>query len=123
MPIWDDIRRGARAVLDESNKLGRVGRLKGQVRSLEATLGDRIYELGTQVLELHRRNELHHYELDQLFVEIQSLQRELREREAEIDQLSGHDRPGRSQAACPDCGGPVTTADRFCRKCGANLRG
>jgi hypothetical protein len=123
MPIWDDIRRGARSVLDESNKLGRMARLKAQVRSLEATLGDRIYELGTQVLELHRRNELHHYELDALFVEIQSLQRELREREAEIDGLTGHEPAGKGRAECPDCGAAVTGADRFCRKCGASLRG
>jgi len=118
MPIWDDIRRGAQSVVD-------VARLKAQVRQLEATLGDRIYDLGTQVLELHRRNELHHYELDQVFVVIQGLQRELRERESELEQILGREgqTAARGRAACPDCGAAAGAEDRFCRTCGAALRG
>lgn len=124
MAIWDDIKRGAQSGLDEVTKLSKVAKLKGQVRNLEATLGDRIYDLGTRVLELHRRNELHHVELDQIFVDIQTLQRELREREAELAGLQGKAAPAKTEAAeCPDCGAKLQPADRFCRHCGADIRG
>jgi len=127
MAIWDDIRRGAQTVVDESQKLAKAARLKGQVRQLEATLGDRIYDLGTRALELHRRNELHHCELDTVFAEIQALQRELREVESGLDQLTGQAgaaaRRSGERPTCPDCGARLTEADRFCRHCGAKLAG
>lgn len=125
--VWDEIRRGAQSMLDEGQKVPRWARLKAQVKGLETELGDRIYDLGTRTLDLHRRNELHHYELDEMFVEIQNLQRELREVQDEVDELmSGWRIPGAEPAVretCPDCRKPVKPDDRFCRSCGASLKG
>lgn len=124
MAIWDEIKRGAQSSVDSVQKLGKAAKLKAAVRNLEATLGDRIYDLGTRVLELHRRNDLHHVELDQLFVDIQTLQRELREREAELGTLVGKPAPVKADSAvCPDCGAKALGTDRFCRHCGVDLRG
>lgn len=124
--MWDEIRRGAQSVMDEGQRLARATRLKAQVKGIETALGDRLYDLGTRVLDLHRRNELHHYELDQVFVEIQNLQRELRDKQAEVDELLGQraaaPRPG-GAGLCGDCGGAVRPDDRFCRQCGADLKG
>lgn len=124
MTIWDDIRRGAQVVKDETERLGRVAKLKAQVRLLESELGDRVYDLGTRALELHRKNELHHYELDEIFVEIRALQRKLRDTEMEIDALAGSAEPPEGgRASCPDCAAAVRPDDRFCPSCGGRLTG
>lgn len=123
MDLWDELKRGAQSIVDEGSKLGRMTRLKAQVRGLEAELGDKIYDLGTRALELHRRNELHHYELDELFAEIQTMQRELREREAEIEAMAGREADATARGTCPDCQQKVVEGDRFCRACGYRLKG
>ena len=129
MPVWDDIRRSAESLIDESSKLGRIAKLKTQVKGLESELGDKVYDLGTRCLDLHRRNELHHTELEELFVEIRVLQREIKDRESEVDELTSAWRAGSGGAkpaareACPDCGGSIRDEDRFCRHCGYDLKG
>lgn len=125
MDVWDDLRRGAKSVVDESQRLARVARLKGQIKALELKLGERLYDLGTRTLDLHRRNELHHFELDETFVELEGLQRELREKEREVESLLRLVLPRARPAGetCFDCGGRIAPEDRFCRACGADLKG
>ncbi|MBI5831204.1 MAG: zinc-ribbon domain-containing protein [Armatimonadetes bacterium] len=123
MDLWDELKRGAQSIVDEGSKFGKMAKLRSQVRGLEAELGDKIYDLGTRSLELHRRNELHHFELDELFAEIQAMQRELREREAEIEAMAGREPNAAASGACPDCGQKVVEGDRFCRGCGYRLKG
>jgi hypothetical protein len=128
MPVWDDIRRSAESLIDDSSKQGRILKLKMQVKGLESELGDKVYDLGTRCLDLHRRNELHHTELEELFVEIRVLQREIKEREEEAAELASAWRTGGSgkpvtRDACPDCGGSIRDEDRFCRHCGYDLKG
>ncbi len=121
---WDEIKRGAQTVMDESQRLARVMRAKTQIKVLEASLGDLVYDLGTRALDLHRRNELHHHELDEIFVEIKGVQREIREKQAEIDACTAVGKSSRRPPVtqCPECGRPVVDSDRFCRECGADLR-
>lgn len=125
MSLWDDVLRGAQSVVDESQRLARLAKLTAETRSLEGQLGELVGDLGTRVLELHRRNELYHVELDKLFVEIEALQQQLREKEAEAAALKGRP-PGPRGAElperCPDCGEKTTERDRFCRHCGLDLR-
>lgn len=125
MTFWNDLKRGAQVVVDEGQRMTRVTKLKARQRALELQLADLVRELGLRVVELHRRNELHHHELDELFVEIQTLERELKQRGEEVEELT---RPsaGRADAArpsCPACGGDIRAADRFCRHCGEPLQG
>lgn len=124
MTFWDDVRRGAQTVVEEGQKVGRLARLKARVRALEDQLGELIHQLGTKALDLHRRNELHHHELDELFVAITALQRELRERQEEINMLLGRRRTDAFELPeCPACGGVIHAGDRFCRHCGQHLTG
>ncbi|MBI2302183.1 MAG: zinc ribbon domain-containing protein [Armatimonadetes bacterium] len=124
MTVWDDVRRGAQSVVEGGQGLVRAARLKAAIRALEAELGEKIRDLGTRVLDLHRRNELHHYELDEIFVSIQALQRELADKTAEVDALLAPGRAGgKPGAGCPDCGAEARPGDRFCRNCGCALRG
>lgn len=128
MPVWDDIRKSAESLLDEGAKIPRYAKLAAQVKGLENELADKIYDLGTRALDLHRRNELHHTELEELFVEIRVLQREIREREEELEALRLAWRGDSGRAApvaerCPDCGGGIRDEDRFCRHCGYDLKG
>lgn len=125
MSLWDDVVRGAQSVVDESQRLARLAKLAQERRALEGQLGELLGHLGTRVLELHRRNELYHVELDKLFVAIESLQKLLSEKEAEAAALKGRAPGGRSAEAldrCPDCGENVLPSDRFCRHCGLDLR-
>ncbi|HAZ64003.1 MAG TPA: hypothetical protein DCZ72_10400 [Armatimonadetes bacterium] len=121
MDIWDEIKRGAQSVFDESTRFGRQARLRLQARTLEDELGDLIFDLGTRALELHRRNELHHFELDETFAAILAKQRELRTAEAEIEQMAGREGATTQPGTCPDCRQPVVEGDRFCRGCGLRL--
>ncbi len=124
MTIWDDLRKGAQSVVDEGQRLTKLARLKARVKELENELGDRIYDLGTRALDLHRRNELHHFELDEIFTEIKGIQREIREQQRVLDGLAA--RPAAAQSTadrCPDCGRPTDELDRFCRNCGHDLKG
>ena len=123
MAVWDDIRRGAQTVVDESSRLARVARLKAHIKGLEGDLGERVHDLGTRALDLHQRNELHHIELDQIFVQTHNVQRELKDCQDEIETLMASWRPPAApRTACPDCRSPVRDEDRFCRHCGADLR-
>jgi len=127
MPVWDDIRKSAESLLDEGSKIPKYAKLAAQIKGLENELGDKVYDLGTRALDLHRRNELHHTELEELFVEIRVLQREIKEREEELEALKLAWRAETGRAAvresCPDCGGVVRDEDRFCRHCGYDLKG
>lgn len=126
MAVWDDLRKGAESLWDEGAKLPRYARLAARIKALENALGEKIYDLGSRALELHRRNELHHTELEELFVEIRALQREIRDRQDDLQALKATGRSGAGAAAaarCPDCGGAVTDSDRFCRQCGYDLKG
>ncbi len=127
MPVWDDIRKSAESLLDEGAKIPRFAKLSAQIKGLEGELGDKVYDLGTRALDLHRRNELHHTELEELFVEIRVLQREIKERHEELEALkfvrSADGGRAALREACPECGGTIRDDDRFCRHCGYDLKG
>lgn len=124
MSLWDDVRRGAQTVVDESQRLTRLARLAAELKGLESELADLLYELGTRTLELHRKNELYHVELDELFVDIEGLQRSVHEKEAEVAALKDRGSAGRAEAEghCAECGAESKPGDRFCRHCGSSLR-
>ncbi|HIE52030.1 MAG TPA: zinc ribbon domain-containing protein [Armatimonadetes bacterium] len=132
MSLLEDVRRGAQVAVREAQRLAKIGQLRLSISALENKIGDKVYELGLRALELHRRNELHHYELDDIFAELAALQRELREREEELEHLSPRWREerrpfweegeeGAGLEYCPKCGARTNPADRFCRSCGARL--
>jgi ribosomal protein S27AE len=134
----DDVKRSAQEVGREARRYVQGGRLRLEINALEGKMGESIYELGERCLELHQRNELHHFELDDIFADLSELRRETEEKQKLLEELThrrakdeeedfgyvvGDDEEGlpTEKRFCPECGSKVRSSARFCSQCGARM--
>lgn len=134
----EDVKRSAQEVGREARRYLQVGKLRLEINALESKMGEAIYELGERCLELHQRNELHHFELDDIFADLAELRREIEEKqnrlaeasrsrqsvvEEDFDYVVGgeEEEAPTDKRFCPECGSKVRPAARFCSHCGTRL--
>ncbi|MCC7493005.1 MAG: zinc ribbon domain-containing protein [Fimbriimonadaceae bacterium] len=122
MEVWDDLRRGARAVVDEGRRLGEVARLKAQLALLEGRRQDRLADLGRAAMELQAQGTLQHEGLTAASSAVAAVDTELAALQAELAALTAEAPPATGRS-CRGCGEPAAGGDRFCRQCGAPLQG
>jgi hypothetical protein len=114
--------------LAEADRKRKQNLLQQQVRDLHTQEAQAITSLSGQVLALHEAGTLTQPELISLCRNVDEIRAQLREREAELEQLlpSSSQPPPPStaspdEARCPKCGVAVLTGAAFCQSCGAQL--
>ena len=134
----DEVKRGAQEVGREARRYVQTGKLRLEINSLEGKMGEVIYELGERCLELHQRNELHHFELDDIFADLAELRREAEDKRKQVegflhsfpadaedeDFIAGEEEDESVPAEkrfCPECGSKARDSAQFCSHCGSPL--
>ena len=134
----DDFKRSAQEVGREARRVVQKGKLGLEINALEGKMGEVIYELGERCLELHQRNELHHFELDDIFADLAELRREVEDKRKQVegfipsfpaaeedeDFIGGEEDEEsipEGKRFCPECGSKVRDAAHFCSHCGSPL--
>lgn len=121
-----------RQQLAEADRKRKVSLLQQQIRDLQTQEAQAINSLSAQVIALHEAGTLTQPELVSLCRNVDEIRKQLRDREAELQQLQPPPpqpapvQPGSSPVTaagphCPKCGVPVVADAAFCQSCGTRL--
>jgi RNA polymerase subunit RPABC4/transcription elongation factor Spt4 len=126
MGFLDSLRKGADRAQLEANKLVRINRVQSQINTLKQQIQQRIVQLGEKTLELHRTKQLSEPDLVALCEGIIALEKEITEKEAEIEAIKQEVLPEGVAAApatyghiCPQCKINLPQEADFCPNCGS----
>jgi RNA polymerase subunit RPABC4/transcription elongation factor Spt4 len=124
---------GLRARLAEADRKRKVSQIKQAVGDLRNQEAQAINALSAQVLALHEAGTLTQPELVSLCKGVDDIRKQIRDKEAELEQLQPAQPPERQTVAaqnavqppeparlrCPQCGASVLEGAAFCQNCGA----
>jgi len=111
----------------EADRKRKIGLVKEQLRDLQGREAQAINALSAQVWALYEARTLTQPELISLCRNVEEIRAQIREKEAELEQLQPPPQPAavevRAGPRCPQCGVTVVPGAAFCQACGARLTG
>lgn len=126
------IRSGAETLMQETKELTKVGKLKVEVLSLENERAKKFEEIGRLAHTLYKEGgtieQLHeHFEaIDEIEAKIDAKNKEIEKAPAEevqkAESVSTPQDEAASRMYCTQCGALASEDDKFCSKCGNQLR-
>jgi hypothetical protein len=115
---------GLRHRMAEADRKRKLNTIEQQLRELQEKEAQAINALSAQVLALHEARTLTQPELVSLCKGVDDLRAQIKEREAELEQLQPAPVEAPKPVAeprCPSCGVAVVVGAAFCQTCGAPL--
>lgn len=115
----------------EADRKRKIGLVKEQIRDLQGREAQAINALSAQVWALYEAGTLTQPELVSLCRNVEEIRAQIKEKEAELEQLQPPPVPPARPAVagaqagprCPQCGAAVVPGAAFCQACGARLAG
>ncbi len=112
---------GLRQRMAEADRKRKINQIKKQIRELESLESQAINSLSAQVLALHEAGTLTQPELVSLCRGVDEIREQIKEREAELEQLQPSPPEPTVENRCRSCGVIVVAGATFCQTCGASL--
>lgn len=112
---------GLRGRLAEAERKRKVNQIKQQIRDLQSREAQAINALSAQILALYEAGSLTQPELVSLCKGVDEVRAQIKEKEAELEQLQPPQPEPKAEARCPNCQAPVVAGAAFCQTCGTRL--
>lgn len=126
MEFLESMRKGAARAQLETEKLLRINRVQREINALKQRIRQRTLQLGEKSLELYRAEELSESALIAICEGIVTLEKEIAEKEVEIEAIRLESLPEEIVAApatyghlCPQCKISLPEEAVFCPNCGS----
>lgn len=84
MALWDKVKRGVERAADEAEKQAAIARLNLEMKGVKGDINNRLENLGQIALDLYRKGDIDHPDLEKLVVEITELEAKVGELEKQI---------------------------------------
>ena len=84
MPVLDQLRRGVATARSKANQKMRINRVQGEIKGIRREIQAVREKIADGVIELHQKGDLSHQELADLCTEIDGLNAQITEKEAQI---------------------------------------
>jgi RNA polymerase subunit RPABC4/transcription elongation factor Spt4 len=107
--------------LAEAERKRKVSQVKQQIRDLHSQEAQAINSLSAQVLALYEAGTLTQPELVSLCRGVDEIRAQIKDRDAELEQLQPPQPEPKAEASCPQCAAIVIAGAAFCQTCGAQL--
>jgi hypothetical protein len=115
----------------EAERKRKISLVKGQIKDLRTNEAQAINALSAQVLALHEAGSLTQPELASLCKGVDEIREQIKEAEAELEQLQPPPPPAEplpsepdapdTAARCPKCGAITVSEASYCQSCGAQV--
>ena len=84
MAFWEQLKRGVSRAADEAEKQATIARLNLEIKGVKGNIREKLEDLGQVALELYRKGNIDHPDLEKLVVEIGNLESRVEEIEKQI---------------------------------------
>jgi|SwirhisoilCB1_FD_contig_31_17637938_length_537_multi_5_in_0_out_0_2 hypothetical protein len=84
--FWDQARKAASRAAAEAEKQATVAKLNVEVSQTNAKIKDKLADMGKTALQLYRDGAIDHAELEPFVVEVDNLERHVKDLENQIDE-------------------------------------
>lgn len=132
--LGQTLQSGAKTVVQETKDLGKQGKLRVELVSLENERNRKFADIGRSVHALYKGGTSLPPELADLFTTIDAIEDRIDEKRKDIEALKAdeekaeqkpegetvEDKPA-AKTECPQCGAAIEPGDVFCSKCGARV--
>jgi membrane protease subunit (stomatin/prohibitin family) len=112
---------GLRQRMAEAERKRKINQIKRQIRDLQSQETQSINALSSQVLALHEAGTLSQPELLILCKAVDEIREQIKQSEAELEQLQPPPPQPVVEVRCPSCGITVVSGAAFCQTCGTTL--
>jgi DNA-directed RNA polymerase subunit RPC12/RpoP len=129
MSIFDRLKHGVDLTKFKADQLLHINRIKGEIDVLLQDTAQIQKRIAAKTLELHQAGNLAIPELEKFCLEIDSINRQIREKEAQIAAIRAEEAPQyvppqtyQAVNPCPTCGFDIPLSASFCPNCGYSVK-